>query len=484
MIKYFAYPVKEIPVIANDGMTSLHKIKTESTVSLIVAFVLSGLFFSCQESKPSLEENEIVVEAPFEMPGIIVPNFTNAPRYPITEFGAEAANKEKNTRAIKKAVEKANSAGGGSVIIPKGEWLTGKVHLKSNVNLHLDEGAVLLFSDVPEDYLPPVRSTWEGMECYNYSPLIYAFKAKNVAITGKGELRAKMDTWEKWFDRPSGHMENLKRLYNMAAKDVPVEQRQMVNDSANFRPQFIQFNRCNNILIEGVSIKNSPFWVLHPFMSRNVIIRNINVYAHGHNNDGVDPEMSQNILIENCVFDQGDDAIAIKAGRNQDAWRLNTPAKNIVIRNCLVKNGHQLVAIGSELSGGVENVLVENCEVEDGAKLNHLLFIKTNERRGGYVKNVYMKNIKAGKIDKGILGIETDVLYQWRNLVPTYERRLTRIRDIQLEEVVAKEVKFISKIDGEEELPVENILLKNVSASVVKDSLNMHEHVLSFYNEE
>src|SRR3970040_2512540 len=191
----------------------------------------------------------------------------------------------------------------------------------------------------------------------------------------------------------------------------------MANYSANFRPQFIQFNRCENILMDGVSITNSPFWTIHPFLSKNIILRNLKVYAHGHNNDGVDPEMSQNMLIENCVFDQGDDAIAIKSGSNQDAWRLNTPSKNIVMRNCTVKNGHQLVAIGSELSGGVENVFIDKCTVVDGAKLNHLLFIKTNERRGGYVKNIYMSNIVAGKIDQGIRGIETDEMYQWRDLV-------------------------------------------------------------------
>ena len=178
-----------------------------------------------------------------------------------------------------------------------------------------------------------------------------------------------------------------------------MKERQMANDTARFRPQFIQFNRCENILMDGVSITNSPFWTIHPFLSKDVVLRNLKVYAHGHNNDGVDPEMSQNVLIENCVFDQGDDAIAIKSGCGKNAWLLNTPSKNIVIRNCTVKNGHQLVAIGSELSGGVENVFIDNCTVIDGAKLNHLLFIKTNERRGGFVNNIYMSNIVSGKID-------------------------------------------------------------------------------------
>ena len=212
------------------------------------------------------------------------------------------------------------------------------------------------------------------------------------------------------------------------------------------------------------------------------MLRNLKVYAHGHNNDGVDPEMSQNVLIENCIFDQGDDAIAIKSGSNKDAWRLNTPSKNIIMRNCTVKNGHQLVAIGSELSGGIENVFIDNCTVVDGAKLNHLLFIKTNERRGGYVNNIYMSNIVSGKIDAGILGIDTDVLYQWRDLVPTIERRLTPIKNVYLDNIKATNVKFISKISGQKELPVENIFLKNVTADVVQGDQNIHENVLNFIN--
>jgi len=414
------------------------------------------------------------------MPAISVPDFSGSPKLLITDFGASAGDKEKTSEAIAQAIDKASSMGGGIVIVPPGEWLTKKIHLKSNVNLHLEKGSVLLFSEDPADYLPAVHTTWEGMECYNYSPLIYAYECKNVAITGEGEVKAKMEVWRKWFSRPKGHMESLKRLYHLASQNKPVEERQMVNDSANLRPQFIQFNRCENILLEGIKVTNSPFWTIHPYLSKNIVIRNLKVYAHGHNNDGVDPEMSQNILIENCTFDQGDDAIAIKAGRNQDAWRLNTPSKNIVIRNCLVKNGHQLLAIGSELSGGVQNVFMDNCSVKPGAKLNHLLFIKTNERRGGLISDIYAQNIKSGKIAQGILGIETDVLYQWRNLVPTYERRLTTIKNIHLENIHAGDVKFISRILGQKELPVENVSLKNVSADNVEGEKYIHENLKNF----
>ncbi|WP_317173262.1 glycoside hydrolase family 28 protein [Aestuariibaculum sediminum] len=424
--------------------------------------------------------SSIKIEAPFNMPAIKIPDFTACKKFNITVFGAKEGNINLTTKAISDAINEANKNNGGIVVIPKGEWLTKAIHLKSNVNLHLNKGAILLFSEAPKDYLPAVHSTWEGMECYNYSPLVYAYNCENIAITGEGLMKSKMDVWETWFPRPKPHMNSLKRLYNLASYNKPVEERQMVNDTAHFRPQFIQFNRSKHILLEGISIENSPFWTIHPYLSKDVVIRNLNVYAHGHNNDGVDPEMSENVLIENCVFDQGDDAIAIKSGRNQDAWRLNTPSKNIVMRNCIMKNGHQLVAIGSELSGGIENVYVENCTVENRAKMYHLVFIKTNERRGGYVKNIFVENIKAGNIANGVLGIETDVLYQWRDLVPTIERKLTPIENIHLTNIKTTKTQYISNIEGQKELPVKDIFLKQVIVDTLTKEKHIHSNVLNF----
>jgi len=452
---------------------------SKKIITLIV-FAVVGLSF--MQDKTIVKLEKITVATPFKMPAITIPDFKSCKKLSIIDFGAVKGDQAKTSNAIALAIAQANKLNGGIVVIPEGEWLTGKIHLKSNVNLHLNKGAVLLFSGNPADFLPAVHSSWEGMECYNYSPLIYAYQCKNVAITGDGELKAQMDTWKKWFSRPKAHLENIKRLYNLGMAYSSVKDRQMVNDTANLRPQFIQFNRSENILIDGVKITNSPFWTIHPYLSKNVVIRNVKIYAHGHNNDGVDPEMSQNVLIENCTFDQGDDAIAIKSGRNPEGWRLKTPSKNIVIRNCLVKNGHQLVAIGSELSGGIENVLLENCKVIDGAKLNHLLFIKTNERMGGYVQNIYAKNLFAGKIDQGILGIETDVLYQWKTLVPTVEKRLTPIKNIYLENIETGAVKFISRILGEPTLPIENVVLKKVKAITVTEKVSIHKNIKSFSN--
>ena len=447
-------------------------------VSLFLTPVLCLLSFSKAESTVTIKD--LKVKAPFEMPAIHVPDFNQCKRFSIIDFGAVPGDQAKITLSIAKAIAEANRIGGGVVVVPTGEWLTGKIHLKSNVNLHLEKGAVLLFSEKPADYLPAVHSSWEGLECYNYSPLIYAYQCKNIAITGQGEIKARMDVWTTWAGRPSGHMNSLKRLYYMSADNVPVRDRMMVNDSAHLRPQFIQINRCENVLLDGFKITNSPFWTVHLYLSKDIVVRNLNIYAHGHNNDGLDPEMSQNILVENCLFDQGDDAIAVKSGRNPEGWRSKTPSKNIVIRNCDIKNGHQLLAIGSELSGGIENVFVNNCRVADNAKMFHLVFIKTNERMGGFVNNIHVSNVSGGKIEFGILGIETDVLYQWKTLVPTVVRRLTPIKNIYLENVKAKNVSFISHILGQKELPVENVFLKNVTADTLLTKKHIHENVINF----
>lgn len=454
----------------------------QKKITYLVLLTSFGFFYNAS-AQSLVTMNEIKVEAPFEMPAIKIPDFEKCKKLFIVDYGAVPENREKTTQAIALAIEEANKMGGGTVVIPEGEWLTGQVHFKSNVNLQLNKGAVLLFSENPADYLPAVHSSWEGLECYNYSPLIYAYQCKNIAITGQGEIKAKMDVWTKWFNRTSGHMNSLKRLYYLSANNIPVNERQMINDTAHFRPQFIQINRCENVLLDGIKITNSPFWTVHLYLSKDIVTRKLNEYAHGNNNDGIDVEMCQNVLIENCVFDQGDDAIVVKSGRNPEGWRIKTPSKNIVVRNCTVKKGHQLLAIGSELSGGIENVFVNNCTATDDGKSDifHVVFIKTNERMGGFVKNIHVSNINAEKARNGILGIDTDVLYQWRNLVPTTERRLTLIKDIYLENIKVRNVDFVAKLTGQKELPIENVFLKNVTADTIRGNQKyIQKNVINF----
>lgn len=389
--------------------------------------------------------------------------------FSIVDYGAIEGGKTINTKAIAKAIIACNKAGGGRVVIPEGEWLTGPIHFKSNVNLYLTEGAVVRFTDNPEDYLPAVITSWEGLECYNYSPLVYAHECENVAITGEGKLMPHMGLWRTWFKRPPAHLEALKELYTMASTDVPVEERQMARGENNMRPHLIHFNRCENVLLDGFQIEESPFWTIHMYMVNGGIARNLNVKAHGHNNDGIDLEMTRNFLVENCVFDQGDDAVVLKAGRNQDAWRLNTPTENIVVRNCTILKGHTLLGIGSEMSGGIRNVYMHGCTAPNN--VHRLFFIKTNHRRGGFIENIYMENIKTGGTLR-VFEVDMDVLYQWRTLVPTYEERITHIEKIYINNIECESANVIYDLKGDEKQPVRNIELRNIHVDILIDSSN------------
>jgi polygalacturonase len=419
---------------------------------------------------------ETIVEAPFPMAPIREYIFPERD-FDIRKYGAVAGGGIDNTRALAKTIAACNKAGGGRVVVPAGEWLTGAVHLKSNVNLHLAEGAILCFSDDPADYLPAVMTSWEGLECYNYSPLVYAFDCENIAITGKGTLQPRMDLWRKWFARPVTHMNALKQLYSMASTDVPVEQRQMAVGENNLRPHLIHFNRCENVLLDGFRIRESPFWTIHLYLCDGAIVRNLDVKAHGHNNDGIDLEMSRNVLVEDCTFDQGDDAVVIKAGRNRDAWRLDSPCENIVIRNCTILEGHTMLGIGSEMSGGVRNVYIHDCEAPRSVR--RFFFIKTNHRRGGYVENIWMKNVRSGTTQR-LIEIDTDVLYQWKDLVPTFERRISRIEDIHMENVTCNETDAVCELKGDPELPIKNVEMKNISVGKINLFINKINHVENF----
>ncbi|MBP1593584.1 MAG: pehX 3 [Bacteroidetes bacterium] len=426
---------------------------------------LAGTLFYLLTSSfttPNGNYSTVKVKAPFPMQPIKVFNYPKQ-NFPITNYGAIEGGVADNTKAIAAAMDACNKAGGGRVVIPAGTWFTGPIHFKSNVDLHLDENAVLRFSDNPSDYLPAVQSSLEGMEFYNYSPLIYAFKCENIAITGKGTISPKMDTWKIWFPRQKYYMDAAGKLYTMMSTNVPVEERQFGNEENRMRPYLIHFNRCKNIMLDGFKIRESPFWCVHMYMCDNGIARNLDIKAHGHNNDGIDLEMTRNFLVENCIFDQGDDAVVIKSGSNQDGWRLNTPCENIVIRNCSILQGHTLLGLGSELSSGIRNIYMHNCTAPKSVL--RLFYIKTNHRRGGFVENIYMENIKAGKMQRAF-EIDTDVLYQWKDF-PTYETRITPIHDIHMKNVTCEEVDAIYEIKGDERLPVENVELKNIHVNKV-----------------
>jgi len=334
----------------------------------------------------------------------------NAPQFPdnyfnITNFGAVAGDTNDCSSAIELAIDACVRAGGGHVVVPAGEFLTGAVHLKSGVDLHLETNAVLLFSTNPTNYLPLVFTRFEGTELYNYSPLIYALGQKNVALSGDGTIDGQADdsNWMAWKNTKS-----RATLVKMATDDVPVEQRQF-GPGFNLRPGFIEFNRCENVLIQGIHIRRSPMWEIHPLLCTNVTVRGVDIMSHGVNNDGCDPESCSDVLIEKCLFDTGDDCIAIKSGRNNDGRRVNVPSVNLVIRDCTMRDGHGGVTIGSEISGSCSNVFVENCAM-NSPNLVCALRLKSNAVRGGVLQNIFMRNVNVGTVKDSVLQI--DFLYE------------------------------------------------------------------------
>jgi unsaturated rhamnogalacturonyl hydrolase len=367
--------------------------------------------------------------------------------FPITAHGASSGGAD-CTNAIRNAIAACHAAGGGRVVVPAGEFHTGAVHLKSNVNLHVSEGATLKFSPDPAKY-PIVFTRWEGVECMNYSPLIYAFEQENIGITGKGTLdgSASMDTWWAWNRKqpgqPTKQVPGRNKLFAQGEQGVPVAER-IHGDGSFLRPNFVQPYRCKNVLIEGVKIINSPMWEINPVLCTNVIVRGLDINSHGPNNDGCDPESCRDVLIENCIFDTGDDCIAIKSGRNNDGRRIAVPSENFIIRNCTMKDGHGGVVLGSEISGGVRNVFIENCKM-DSPHLERALRFKNNAVRGGVLENVFMRNVEIGRVSEAILTI--DLLYEEGARGP----HRPVVRNVEIAQVTSKSsprVMFIAGFEG------------------------------------
>lgn len=421
-------------------------------------------------------EGETVVtapESPYEFEPLCMWDFP-AKDFLITKYGAKKGDVAANTAAFAKAMTACNKAGGGRVVVPEGEWLTGPIHFKSNCNLFLSEGAKVVFEDDLKLYYPAVQTSWEGTECMNVSPLVYAFECENIAITGTGMLAPKMDFWRTWFQRPESHIQATRQLYGMCSTGVPVEFRRMDAEGVQMRPHLIHFNRCKNIQFAGFKIRESPFWTIHTFMCKDVWVHNLDVYAHGHNNDGIDLEMTQHAVVENCRFDQGDDAVVLKAGRNQDGWRLGMPTQDIVVRNCEIVKGHCLLGIGSEMSGGVRRVYMHDCSSSD--QVYRLFYIKTNHRRGGFVEDITVENVSATKMLR-VFEIDTDVLYQWRDIVPTFETKITKIRNIAIRHAEAQQADAVYELRGDSREPIDGVKIEDIHVKQLMKFVNNAEFV-------
>lgn len=440
--------------------------RLRSLFLMLVGALVFALPTACRTDEPVYPQDEIApILAPFDMPQLQRPVIP--PRqFDIRDFGAKEGGLVKNTASIRKAIETAAMAGGGSVVIPEGKWLTGAIHLDNNINLHLDKDAELLFSQDFNDYLPVVFSRHEDVECYKHSAFIYAEGKTNIAITGQGTLNGQGKPWWGFKEK---NLESL--LYTMGMNNVPVAERVFDGSKGNLlRPAFFQPLRCKNILVEGVTFKYGAFWTITPTYCENIIVRNIRIvtegeYGHVPNGDGVNPSSSKNVLIENCEFDTGDDCIAIKAGRDRDGLRVGMPTENIVVRNCRGLRGHGGIVIGSETSGGVKNVFAVNCQFNG---TDRIVRIKTARGRGGTIENMWFRDLSGD----GILreAIHLNMLYTGDRLpaVPVTETT-PRIRNIHLENIsITSGKSYAIEVLGLPEMFVENISFDGITASCEK----------------
>jgi polygalacturonase len=389
----------------------------------------------------------------------------------ITDFGAKGDNATDCTDAIAQAIAACHKAGGGRVLITNGIFLTGALHLLSNVNLHIAAGTTLKFLPDPKKFLPVVFTRFEGTECMNYSPLIYAFEQENIAITGSGTLDG--SGAQAWWPL----MRNAQRtkLTDEGDNNAPVAER-IFGEGSGLRPSFIEPFRCRNVLVDDIHIVNSPMWELHPLESTNVTIRNVNISSHGANNDGCDPESSTDVLIENCVFDTGDDCIAIKSGKNADGRRVNIPSENIIIRNCVMKDGHGGVVVGSEISGSVRNVFAENCTM-DSANLERVLRLKSNALRGGSIENIFMRNIDVGFVKSAVLTI--DLVYDRVNSGPFPPT----VRNVHMEHVTTANSRHVLDIAGTTNSVIADIHVEDCAFRGVRtDDTLVHAGTISTNN--
>lgn len=436
-------------------------------------FIILGIiavfgFYSCAQ-KRAISQTDSAWTTADSIRKLIVPPKFKKQDFNINAFGAGKDSTVLVTDAFAKAIKACNESGGGRVIVPKGTFLTGAIHLKSNVNLHLEDGARIKFSRNPDDFLPVVFTRWEGMELMNYSPLIYAYEQENIAITGNGILdgNASNDYWWPWkakaeYGWKAGmHDQRADNKLLAEQNKQQLDPRKRIYGKGHYlRPAFIQPYLCKNVLIADVKIINAPMWNLNPVLCENVTVDKVKIVTHGPNNDGCDPESCKNVLIKDCYFDTGDDCIAIKSGRNEDGRKIAKPAENHIIENCEMKDGHGGVVIGSEISGGARNIFAQNLKM-DSPELDRVLRIKTSSLRGGIIENVYLRNIEVGTYKEA--AVRCNMFYEEAgNFIPT-------IRNIVIENMnVKKGGKYGVLVNAYAESPVENLKLINCTINGVE----------------
>ncbi|SMD06325.1 glycoside hydrolase family 28 protein [Kibdelosporangium aridum] len=395
-------------------------------------------------------------QVPLILARIVPPTFPDT-TFDVTAYGAKGDGKTKNTEAFRKAIEACSKAGGGRVVVPSGSFLTGAVTLLSNVNLVVSAGATVKFSTDPKDY-PRVFTRWQGIECMNFSPFIYARGQRNVAITGAGTIDGQGPSGP-WFDYDGKRGPDWDRLQQMAVDNVPVTSRTF--GSGHFlKPNMIQLYECQNVLVEGVNLRNPAMWTIHPVLARNVTVRDVKVYSRGGMVDGCDPEASSDVHITGCQFDTGDDGVAVKSGRDADGRRVGVPSENIVIQNCTHLGRWGALTVGSEMSGGVRNVFFEDCTIRKGSSYSafHVLYIKTNKRRGGTVDGVHARRIKASGVQREAISVTLNYSLTGPGFGPIVN---PAVRNITVADMTVDGASYAWSLDGLSESKITGMSIAN-----------------------
>jgi polygalacturonase len=398
----------------------------------------------------------------------------------------EGANNKgiKCTDAIQKTIEKVALNGGGTIFFPAGEYLTGALHLKSNITIYLDSGALLKFSDNFEYYLPYVTMRYEGIVMQTFSPLFYAKEAQNITIKGRGVIDGQGKAWWNEVYRietakqpiPLTKYQQMWEEQNKGLVYSPYYQRTI--DKKFFRPSFFQAYNCSNILIEGVTFQNSPFWTINPEFCDNVTITGVTISnPHSPNTDGINPSSCKNVHISNCHISVGDDCITIKSGRDEDGRKYARPTENVTITNCTMLSGHGGVVIGSEMSGGIKKITISNC-VFDGTDRG--IRIKSARGRGGVVEDIRVDNIVMNTIKEE--AVILDLFYDKSNTVEPVSERTPIFRNIHISNVTASNVKKAGTIRGIAEMPVQNISFSNINITAQEGFTVMTSKDVEFHD--
>jgi len=421
---------------------------------VVSLFTLQTSLLSGENSDSNLQ---LLADIPFDMPVIQEPVFPEQ-IFNIRDYGAIGDGETVNTHALASAIAACADAGGGKVLIPAGTWFTGPIHFKSNINLHVAEGAEVRFSNNPDDYLPVVFTRLEGIECYNYSPMIYAKDCINIAITGKGTFNGQGELWWLWKKKQG---KAVQELYDSQFNGIPVNKRIYGTKEAALRSPMIQLINCKNVLLEDYTSKNSPFWTNHIVYCDFVIVRNIRILnpEHAHNSDGLNLDSSRNVHIQSLYADVGDDAVCIKSGMNEDGWRVARPSENIVIENCHVEKGHGGIVFGSDTSGGVKNIFVRNC-VYDGTLMG--IRMKSMRGRGGGIEKVWIQDIKMRNI-----GWDAIVLNMFYTASSATSRSDTPpdFHDIHLKNITCQGARDAITLKGLPEQLISTITFENITIS-------------------